>query len=117
MSDASVKMKVFCPDNDQVGTVTADRDGLLITYRAAVWHTGGSVFGSENMVTDRLADDEVGELGAYCKRCKRPVTLSVRGLRIAGLAGLREIDAPYSAAPLNPSNVKWLRRDPRRSDD
>lgn len=128
MTDSSVNMKVFCPRNDKVGTVKADADGLKVEYTAAVVHTEG-IFGSlKYAATDRLPDDEVGELTAYCKACNSPVILNIRDLRDAALNGAQEIHVPLASAAdkkwrgagreaMYPPEQKRMRHDPRTSTD
>jgi hypothetical protein len=105
-------VKVYCHRNHRVGTVIADAAGLRIEYTAAVLHTEGTIFGSSRLCVMRLGDDDVTGFNAYCKSCKSPVALSVRGLRAAALDGVREIQAPSATAI-----VKWLRHDPRHAGE
>jgi hypothetical protein len=120
-------VKVFCPRNHRVGTVTADPEkGLLLAYVAEVLHTDGIIFGAASTLP--LADDEVAVFAGYCKSCKSSVNLDASGLRAAVRDRITEVHAPYSVAVdkewadvgwdrIYPPSPKWLRHDPRRSDE
>ncbi|HKI43098.1 MAG: hypothetical protein P4L48_03355 [Mycobacterium sp.] len=117
-------LKVFCPRRHRVGTVRADVDGLLVDYSAEAWHNG--LFGTR--AVDQLFDDEAGELGGYCKPCKKPVQLDIQRLRAAALAGERDIQAPYGDTadrgwtdagrpPMYPPGTTRHKTDPRSSSE
>lgn len=114
-------MKVFCPRNHCVGTVSADAIGLLINYTAEVFHTTG-VFGGD--AVDRLVDDDMTVLGGYCNACKKPVGLDARRLSSRAMAGDRDFRAAFSDTsdrswtkaghpPMYPPGMTRHRGDPR----
>lgn len=91
-----VLTQVWCPSSKRhkIGTVCADEQGLFISYTAEVWHTTG-IFGSREHVIDRL-DDDIAELGGFCRSCKKVVQLARPALRAAALAGTRQITMPFA---------------------
>ena len=114
-------LKVFCPRNDRVGTVTADADGYTLDYTSEVLHRG-TIFGSP--ATLPLPADETAALTGYCKRCKAPVALSAPSLRKQAIDGVREVRVPFATDvdkqwvdagrdAIYPPNVDWVRHDPR----
>jgi hypothetical protein len=86
-------VKVFCPRNHRVGTVTANSDGLTVDYTGEVWHTTG-IFGATSRLP--LSDDDATDFAAYCPTCKKSVALNTRTLRDAALGGRRDAHAPFS---------------------
>jgi hypothetical protein len=88
-------LKVFCPRNHRVGTVTVDDDGYAIDYIAEVWHSGPSIFGSPSSI--RLDDDVIG-FTAFCNTCKKSVELNAPALIAAVASGTRGVRPQFSDA-------------------
>jgi hypothetical protein len=128
-------LKVFCPKGNEVGTVVADTGGYAVAYTASVRHDR-VLFGSAKRVIDRLTEtDELGQiipevapLPAFCRSCKRPVTINPRELWAAVLRGANGIAQPFADGvektadkawgmvgrePLYRPDEKWKRHDPR----
>jgi hypothetical protein len=116
---------VRCMRRHQVGSVTADADGLIVNYVGEVWHredgTTG-IFGASSRV--RLTDDESIDFQAYCSVCRKSVRLNTANLRAAALDGKPGVSAPFSdtidrewtAGRLYPRGLKRFRHDPRKGD-
>jgi hypothetical protein len=119
---------VRCKRRHQVGTVTADADGLIVDYIGEVWHREDSttgIFGAPSRV--RLTDDESIDFAAYCRTCRKSVRLNTSVLRTAALdEHRRAISAPFTDTidkawtkprgkkPLYPPGLTRFRDDPRK---
>jgi hypothetical protein len=122
---ARAVVKVFCPRNHRVGTVTAGPDGLTVNYTGEAWHTTG-IFGAPSRLS--LTDDDATDFAAYCTACRKSVALNTRTLRAAALGGRRDAHAPFSDTidktwtsdrgrkPLYPPGLTRFRHDPRNRD-
>lgn len=93
-------LKVYCPRNHKVGSVTADADAgvYVVNHFAALGGVEGPIYPSKNQVRSPLLRDEVAETTAYCKTCKEPVTLDLRVISRKVAAGARDHHAAYSNA-------------------
>lgn len=119
-------VKVFCPRNHRIGTLTGDTEGLLLDYVAEVLHGRGVIFGAPS--THRLRDDEVAAFAGYCTSCRSSVDLDTSILHAAVRDRVSEVHATFSVAidlqradvgwdRLYPPGLEWLRHDPRRPSD